>query len=152
MPPLLLTNFEVQKYHLNENKFSIVYSINNLTKVKDGLYVINLDEFKSIGTHWITLCVNGINRRASYDAIYFDSLGVEHIPKEIKKFRRNKNIIINIYRIQACDLKKFRYSCIGFINFMLKGKSLLNYTKLFSPNDSEKNNTNCDKIILKYFE
>ena len=61
-----------------------------------------------IGTHWIALYVNGNNRRASYDAIYFHSLGVEHIPKEIKKFMRNKNVIIKIYRIQACDLKKFR--------------------------------------------
>ena len=45
MPPCPLTNFEMQKYHLNENKFNSVYLINNLTKIKDGPYVINLDEF-----------------------------------------------------------------------------------------------------------
>ena len=79
---------------------------------------------------------------------YFDSFGVEHIPKEIKKFIGNKNIITNIYGIQAYDSIMCGYFCIGFIDFMLKGKSLLDYTNLFSPNDYEKN----DKIILKYFQ
>ena len=69
--------------------------------------------------------MNGNNRRASYDVIYFDSFGVEHIPKEIKKFMGNKNIIINIYRIQVYDSIMCRYFCVGFIDFMLKGKSLL---------------------------
>ena len=78
---------------------------------------------------------------------YFDSFGVVHIPKEIKKFIGNKNVT-NIYRIQADDLIMCGYFCIGFIDFMLKGKSLLNYTNLFSPSDYEKN----DKIMLKYFE
>ena len=79
---------------------------------------------------------------------YFDSFGVEHIPKEIKKFIGNKNIITNIYRIQAYNSIMCGYFCIGFIDFMLKGKSLLDYTNLFSPNNYEKN----DKIILKYFQ
>ena len=94
-----------------------------------------------------SLYVNGNNRRASYDVIYFDSFGVEHIPKEIKKFIGNKTIIANIYRIQAYDLIICGYFCIRFIDFTLKDKNLLDYTNLFSPNDSEKN----DKIILKYF-
>ena len=81
--------------------------------------------------------------------IYFDSFGVKHIPKEIKKFIGNKNIITNIYRIQAYDLIRYRYSCIGFINFMLKFKSLYKeYTNLFSPSEYENN----EKIILKYFQ
>ena len=92
--------------------------------------------------------VNGNNRRASYDTIYFDSFGVEYIPKEIKKSIGNKNIITNIYRIQAYDSIMCGYFCIGFIDFMLKGKSLLDYTNLFSLDDYEKN----DKIILKYFQ
>ena len=78
---------------------------------------------------------------------YCESFGVEHIPEEIKKFIGNKNIIANIYRIQACDLM-CGYFCIGFTDFMWKGTSLLDYTNLFSPNDYEKN----DKIILKYFQ
>ena len=87
MPPHPLTNFEIQKYYQNKPKFNGVYSRNNLSKIKDGLYVTNLDEFKSIGTHWITLYVNGNN------IIYFYSFGVEHIPKEVKKFIGNKDII-----------------------------------------------------------
>ena len=61
-------------------------------------HVINLDEFKSIETHWIALYVNGNNGSASYDVIYFDSFRVEHIPKDIEKFIGNKNIT-NLYRI-----------------------------------------------------
>ena len=79
---------------------------------------------------------------------YFDSFEVEHFPKEIKKFIGNKNIITNIYRIQAYNSIMCRYFCIGFIGFMSKGKSLLDYINLFSPNDFEKN----DKIILKFFQ
>ena len=79
---------------------------------------------------------------------YFDSFGIVHIPKEIKKFIGNENVVTNIYRIQADDLIMCGYFCIGFIDFMLKGKSLLNYTNLFSPSNYEKNY----KIMLKYFE
>ena len=67
----------------------------NLTKVKDGAYVINLDEYSDIGTRWVALYVQNNN------VTYFDSFGVEHIPKEIKAFINNKNIKINIFRIQA---------------------------------------------------
>ena len=65
---------------------------------------------------------------------YFDSFGVEHILKEIKKFIRNKNIITSIYIVQACNSIRCGYFCIGLIDFMLKGKSLLDYTNLFFPN------------------
>ena len=61
MPHHPLTNFEIQKYYQNEPKFNGVYSRNKLPKIKDGAYVINFDEFKSIGTHWIALHVNGNN-------------------------------------------------------------------------------------------
>ena len=78
MPPHLLTNFEMQIYYENEPKFNGVYSRNNLTKIKDGAYIINLDEYESIGTHWIALYVNDNN------VTYFDSFGVEHISKKLK--------------------------------------------------------------------
>ena len=78
MPSYPLTNFEIQKYYQNEPKFNGVYSRNNLPKIKDGAYIINLDEFKSIENYWIALYVNGKN------IIYFDSFGVEHIPRVIK--------------------------------------------------------------------
>ena len=78
-----------------------------------------------MGTHWIAFHVNGNNKRASYDAIYFKSYGAEDIPKEIKKIIGNKNIITNIYRIQAYDSIMCGYFCIEFVDFMLKDKSLL---------------------------
>ena len=87
MLPHPLINFEIQKYYQNEPKFNGVYSRNNLSKIKNGAFIINLDEYESVGTHWITLYVNAENIKN------FDSFGVEHIPKEIRKFIRNKNII-----------------------------------------------------------
>ena len=79
--------------------------------------------------------------------IYFHSFGVEHIPKEIKKLIGNKNITTNIYKIQAFD-SMCGYFCVQLIDFMLKGKSLLEYRNLFSTNNCENNN----KITLKYFQ
>ena len=76
MRPHPLTNFETQKYYGNEPKFNGVSSRNNLPKIKDETYVINLDEYKSIGTHWTALYLNANN------VVYFDSFGVEHIPKK----------------------------------------------------------------------
>ena len=126
MPPHPLKNFEIQKYQ-NKPKFNGFYSRNSLPKIKYAAYVINLDEYESAGTHWIALYVNGNNRRKSYDVIYFDSFGVEHVPKEIKKFIGDKSIITNFYRIQACNMIMSGYFCIGFIDFILEGKSLLDY-------------------------
>ena len=83
----------------------------------------------------------------SNNVTYFDSFGVEHIPKEIKTFINNKNIKTNIFRIQAYDSIMCGYFCIGFIDFMLKEKTLTEYKNLFSPNKFKKN----DDIILKYF-
>ena len=77
--------------------------------------MINLDEHESIGTHWIALYVNAKNET------YFDSFGVEHIPKEIIKFIGNKNISIAICRVQAYGSIMCGYVCIGFIDFMVKG-------------------------------
>ena len=91
-----LTNFEIQEYCQNETRFNGVFSRDNLSStIKNGAYVINLDEYRDIGTHWVALYVN--NKTATY----FYSFGVEHIPKEIMKFIARKKIITNIYRIQA---------------------------------------------------
>ena len=85
--PRPLRNFKIQKHYQNEErKIDGVYSRNNLLKVKDWAYVIYRHEFKSRGTHWIFWYVNSDN------VTYFDSFRVEHIPKEIKKFIRKKNI------------------------------------------------------------
>ena len=85
-----------------------------------------------MGTYWKVLYANDNN------IIYIDSFGVEHIPKEIEKYTGNKNIVTNIYRIQACDSLMFGYFYNWFTDFMLKGKSLVDYT-LFSPNKYKKN-------------
>ena len=133
--------WNTKKCYQNEPKFNGVYLRNKSLKVKDEAYIINLDEYKSIGIHWVAFFVKNNN------VTYFDNFGVEHIPKEIKEFIRNKNIT-NIYRVQAYNLIMWEYICIGFINFVLRGKSFLDYRNWFSPNEYEKN----DKIIQKYFQ
>ena len=132
LPFHALTNIEINEYYKNEPRFNGVYSRNNLPKtIKKGAYVINLDEYENTGMHWVSLFV-----KPKY-TVYFDSFGVEHIPKEINKFINN-DIEINIFRIQAYDSIMYGYFCIEFINYKLKGKTLLDYTNLFSPNDFKK--------------
>ena len=138
MPPHPLTNFV----------FSTIRTKKNLMVFIQEILYLNLDGFKSRRTHWIALYVNDNSRRYSYDAIYFDSFGVECISKEIKKFIENKNIITNIYRIQVYSSIGCAYFCIGFIDFMLKDKSFLDYANLFSANYYEKN----DNTILNFFQ
>ena len=143
MPPHPLTNFEIQKYYQNEPRFNGVFSRNNLPKkIKDGAYVINLDEYADVGTHWIALFCN------RSEIVYFNSFGVEHVPEEIKKFIGHKNIKANIFRVQANNSIMCGYLCIGFIDFMLVGKKLTGFTIFFSPHDFEKN----DEIISSYFK
>ena len=81
MPIHPLTNFEIQRRYENESKFNGVYSRNNLSRIMNGAYTIKTDHCESIGTHWITLYVNGNN------VTYFDSFGVKYIPK--KKFKKS---------------------------------------------------------------
>ena len=129
MPPHPLINFEIQKYYQNEPKFNGVYSRDNLQKIKDWAYLISLDEYSDIETHWVALYVQ------NNDVTYLDSFGVEHIGKEIRTFISNKNIKTNVFRIQAYDSIMCGYFCIGFIDFMLAGKTLTDFTNLFSPNN-----------------
>ena len=143
IPSCPLTNFEIQKYYQNEPRFNGVYSRNNLPKkIKDGAYVINLDEYADVSTHWIALFCN------RSEIACFDSFGVEHVHKELEEFIGNKNIIANIFRVQANNSVICGYFCIGFTDFMLAGKKLTDYTNLFSPHDFKKN----DNIILSYFK
>ena len=116
-------------YYKNEPRFNRVYSRDNFPdKIKDGAYEINLDQHFDIRTHWIALHVN------TKTVTYFDSFGIEHIPKEIKKFAGNKTITTNIFRIQAYDSVMCGYFCIVFIDCMFKG-SLTEFTNFFSPNN-----------------
>ena len=112
---------------------------NNLPKkIKDGTYVINLDEYVDVGTHWIALFCN------RNEIVYFDSFVVAHVPEEIG----NKNIKASIFRVEASDSVMCGYFSIGFIDFILAGKKLTDYANLFSPHDIKKN----DNIILSYFK
>ena len=72
-----------------------------------------------MGTHWVALFV-----KSKY-TVYFDSLGIEHIPSEINKFIGNKNIKSNIFRLKAYDSIVCGYYCIEFINHILKGKTII---------------------------
>ena len=148
-----LTNIEISEYYKNEPRFNGAYSRNNLpNKIKKGAYAINLDEYENTGTHWVSLFVK------ANKVIYFDSFGIEHIPAEISKFigneqsssakARNKKIKSSIFRIHAYDSIMCGYFCIEFINYMLKGKKLLDYTNLFSPNDFKEN----DRVIKRIFK
>ena len=135
-----MTNFEKQRSYNQQSRFNSAYSRNNLLQIKDEIYVTNFDGCELIATHSIAfyLTVNNVT--------YFDSFGVEDIPWEIKKFVGNNNtqceIQLEIYNSIMCV-----YFCIGFIDYILKGKSLLDYTNMFSNSQFEKN----DKMILKYF-
>ena len=143
MPLYPLTNLEIQKYYKNEPKFNGVFSVNNLPKkIKNGVYIINLNEYADVGTHWVALFCKKNN-----EIVYFDSFGVEHIPEEIKELIANKNIKTNIVRIRENNSIMCGYFCIDFIGSMLAGKKLTDYT-FFFPYNFLKN----DSIILYYFK
>ena len=92
MPSHLLTNFEIQKYCQNEPRFIGVFSRDNVPKkIKDGAYVINLVEYKDVGTHWIALFCDRSK------IVYFDSFGVELVSEELKEFVGNKNVKANTF-------------------------------------------------------
>ena len=110
--------------------------------IKDGAYLINLDEYSDVGTHWVVLYVK------NNEVIYFNNFGVEHVPKEIKRFIGHKNIKTNIFKIQADNSIMCEYFCIGFIDFISAGRSLIDFTSLFFPYEFKKN----DDIILSHFK
>ena len=138
-----LTNFEVQEYYQNEPRFNGVSSRNNLPKKNKGWGIRNKPWWiVDVGTHWIALFCN------KSEIVYFDSFGVEHVPEEIKEFVGNKNIIANISRVQASNSVMCGYFSKGFIDFMLAGKKLIDFTIMFSPYDFDKN----DQVISNYFK
>ena len=132
MPPHPLTNFEIKRYFQNQWKFNGVYLRNKLPEIKDGTFAISLDEYKSVGVHWVSLYVNGEN------LTYFDGFGVENVPKKLK----------NSYEIKTNNSIMWGYIHIGLIDFIIKSKKFFDYTDLFSPNKYEYNG----KIILNYFQ
>ena len=140
-PPHPLTNFEIERYFKDEPMFNGVYSRNSLPVAKVGGYVVNLDERGSSGTHWVAIHVHGPK------ATYFDSFGIEHIPDEVLKFLKGKDLEANIFRVQSKKSVLCGYFCIKFLEYMFHGKTLTDFTRLFSPTDFNKN----DKTVLKLF-
>ena len=139
MPPHPLTNFEIQKYYENEPRFNGVYSRNNhpekikeINLVYKPWYVINLDEYADVGTRSIASFCN------RNEIVYFHSFGAEHVPEEIKEFFGNENIIANIFGVRANSSVMCGYFCIGFIEFMLAGKKLTDFTSSFVPMTSKR--------------
>ena len=116
-----------------EPRFNRVYSRDNLQeKIKDRAYVINLEEYSDIETHWIAIywLINYVT--------HLDSFGRVNTTKELKKFIKNKNVKTNKFRIQAYDLILCGYFCIGFIDFMLARKTLIKFTNLFLSDNFKK--------------
>ena len=97
--------------------------------MRNGAYAVNLDEYADIGTQWIALYVR------DNEVIYFDSFGLENISDEIRKLIGNKNVKTNLFKIQAYSSIMCGYVCILLIDFMFKGRTLSDFTNLFSPYD-----------------
>ena len=119
-----------------------MYSRNNLPNIKKGAYIINLDHSKNTGKHWVVIFVK------EDEVIYFDSFGVQYIPKEIMEGIKNKNIKTSIFRIQDYNSIMCGYFCILLIEYMLVNKTVTDFTNLFSPWNLKKN----DEIIKRYFQ
>ena len=135
MPPHLLTNYQ------NEHRFNGVYSRDNLrergfTEIKDGAILMST----------LILEITVVLYVQNNNVTYFHSFGVEHIPKEIEPFIGSKNIKTNIFRMQAYDSIMCGYFYTGFIDFMIAGKTLTEFTNIFIPNNFKINND----ITLKY--
>ena len=111
-------------------------------KNKGWAHVINFNEYTDVGTHWIALYVS------NNEITYFDSFGVGHVPQEIKKIIGHKKIKTDIFRAHANKSIVQGYFYIGFNDLMLAGKTLIDYTSLFSPYDFEKK----DNIVFSYFK
>ena len=144
MSPHPLTNFEIQDYFKNKPKFKGVFSKDNLPKtIKNDGYIINLQNNElGIGTHWIALYVK------NNEVVCFDSYGVEHIAEEIKKFIGSKTVKLVIYRTQHFQSIICGYFSILFLEHMFKGKTINDFTNLFSPWDFKKN----DEIVSRFFK
>ena len=138
--PLSSTN--INNYFNYESRCNGVFSRENLSRIKDGAYRINLDDKKSKETHWVLLFIDGNT------AVYFDSFGIEYIPQEVLSKIQDKCITHSIFRIQDDGYIMCGFYCITFIEYMFAGKTLLNYTNLFSLNNYKING----KTIYKYFK
>ena len=137
------SNIEITKYFNYEPRFNGAFWRDSLPRIKDGVYVINLTDKQSKGTHWVSLFIDGNT------AVYFDSFGIKYIPQEVFSKIKHKSITQNIFRIQDDDFIMCAFYCIIFTEYIYAcRKVLLDYTNLFSPDDYKKN----EKIIYNYFK
>ena len=134
-----LSNIEITKYFNYEPRFNGVVSRDNLPRIKNGAFVIDLDEKQSKGTLWVSLLID------KYMVVYLDSFRIEYIPQEVLNKIKHKSITHNIFRIQDDDSIMCGFYCIAFIEYMIAEKTLLDYINLFSANDYKKK----DKIMYK---
>ena len=100
---------------------------------KDGSNVTNLDDKHSKGTHWVSLFI--IYWKISSHAHSFE---FEYNPQKVLNKMKDKSITHKIFRILGADSIMRVFYCIAFIEYLLEGKTLLDYTNLFSPNDYNK--------------
>ena len=121
--------------------FNDVFLRDYLLKIKDEAYAINLHDTQSKRTHWVSLFIGNT-------VLNFDFFGNKYIPQELLNKIKDKFITRHIFRIQDDDSIICRFYVIAFIEYMLLGESLLDYTNLFSPNSYKKN----DKIMCKDFQ
>ena len=120
----------------------VFFQENILSRTKDRAYIKNLDDKQSKVTHWISLLID------QNAAVYSDSFGIECTPQEVLSKIKDKSITRSIFTIQSDDLIMCGFYCIAFIEYMISGKTLLDYNNLFSLNDCKEN----EKLIYKYFK
>ena len=129
-----LTYFEIQRYYQNESRFIGVYLRDNLPKkIKDRAYLIDLDEYADVGTHWIAL--HALNNN---DLFILIVLVLKTFLKRLSALLVYKNMQTNVFRIQAHHSAMCGYFCIAFIDYILVGKTLFDYTGLLSLHDLKK--------------
>ena len=133
VPLHLLNNIKIINYGKCNPRFNGVFSRNNFPRIKDGAYIINLADKNSKGTHWVSLYID----RSL--VVYFDSFGIQDILQEVLNKIKNKSITQRIFRIQDNESIMCGFYCTAFIEYMLAGKTLLDYTNLLSPNGYKKN-------------
>ena len=119
-------------YFVNNCRFNSVFSRGSLPRIKDRVYIINLNDKQSKEIHWASLFCD------RNTAVYFDSFGIEYIPQDVLIKIKDKSITHNIFRIKCDDSIMCGFYCIAFIEYTITGKTLLDYANLFSPNDYQK--------------
>ena len=138
-----LTNFNFHDYYKGNALFGGVHSRDNVPRLKNKFYIVNLDDYEGPGTHWIAIF--NVYRD---EIIYFDSFGVDPPEEILKKLLDvHKKMIMNTYRIQALNSENCGFFCIYVIDNLLKGRSFISISTDFDPNDFEKN----DKKIKNYY-